>query len=224
MAPIQFGFLMVPYQALDSVGPLDVLHACSRPYLHILEQMGGPPGIADRGIDIEFHHINETMSPVTLTGRMSINPTTTCDDCPPLDYLLIGGPATFDLSPRFVEFIHEHVKRGKVLFTTCTGGIVAAAAGVLDGKNATTNHGAVPTAKHLFPKVKWTQEKQWVVDGQFWTSGGACAGMDMMANWVMENYDMDVAKGGFMVLDYEPRDVTKKMVFPQQRGVANGEK
>lgn len=66
--------------------------------------------------------------------------------------------------------------------------------------------------KQIRPQVKWTDEKQWVVDGKFWTAGGACAGMDMFAHWVMENYDQDVAEAGFAALDYEPRDVNAKLV------------
>ena len=77
--------------------------------------------------------------------------------------------------------MRERTKEVKTLFTTCSGGMVAAAAGLLDGVTATTNHGAVPLAQQLFSKVNWTREKQWVVDGKFWTAGGACAGMDMFA-------------------------------------------
>jgi transcriptional regulator GlxA family with amidase domain len=87
--------------------------------------------------------------------------------------------------------------------------MVAAAVGLLDGLNATTNHGAVALSQQLFPKVQWTREKQWVIDGKFWTAGGACAGMDMMAHWV-----------GFMALDYEPRDVNGKQV-PLRRHAPN---
>ena len=63
---------------------------------------------------------------------------------------------------------------------------MVAASGILDGIEATTNHGLVPIAQQMQPKVKWTTEKQWVVSegGKFWTAGGACAGMDMMAHWV----------------------------------------
>ena len=86
------------------------------------------------------------------------------------------------------------------------------AAGILDGKAATTNHMFVDMAKQIFPKVHWTKEKQWVVDGKMWTAGGACAGMDMMAHFVMEKYGMDVAGVGFEALDYQPRDVERKMV------------
>lgn len=84
--------------------------------------------------------------------------------------------------------------------------------GLLDGLNATTNHEAIAIAREFAPNVKWTAEKNWVVDGKFWTAGGACAGIDIIAYWVMENYDKDIAEAGFAALAYEPRDVNGKQV------------
>ena len=55
----------------------------------------GVPGCADmllKAIDIEFCHTNETMDPVIMTGGHRVLPATTCDECPPLDFLLAGGP------------------------------------------------------------------------------------------------------------------------------------
>jgi transcriptional regulator GlxA family with amidase domain len=215
MAPIQFGVLLIPFQLMDCAGPLDVLSSSSRKYIQEAEEFGGPRGLAEKAIDIEFHYIAETLEPVLHTANFQSVPSTTCATCPPLDYLLIGGPKPdymAQMPTAMVEFIRSRAKEVKLLFTTCTGGMVAAHAGVLNGKNATTNHGAVPIAKQIYPDVKWTAEKQWVVDGNTWTAGGACAGMDMMAHWVIENYGMDVAVAGFIALDYKPRDVEGKLL------------
>ena len=155
------------------------------------------------------------MEPVTHTAGFKSTPTTTIDKCPKLDYLLIGGPEPSYISglpAAMATFIRERSEEVKILFTTCSGGMVAAAAGVLTGKNATTNHGVVPIAMQMMPHVKWTADKQWVVDGKCWTAGGACAGMDMMAHWVNENYGSEVAEAGYMALDYEPRDIDGKRV------------
>ena len=99
----------------------------------------------------------------------------------------------------------------KGVLTTCTGGMVAAMVGVLDWKTAATNHQYLATAKELKPDVNWSS-KQWVVDGMFWTAGGALAGMDMFAHWVTENYGQDIAETGYLSLDFEPRDVNEKPV------------
>lgn len=178
----------------------------------------GFAGMTDKAIDINFHHINTTMDPVELSSDIKMLPTATCDTCPPLDILLVGGPdpLTFRIDERFAELVRTHVNAGKTLFTTCSGAWAVASSGILDGKHATTNHGLVEVAEQQYPKVKWTKEKQWVIDGNVWTSGGACAGMDMIAHWVMKNYGMEVAMMGFHALDFEPRDVNRNRVLLQQ--------
>ncbi|KAJ5517642.1 hypothetical protein LT330_006769 [Penicillium expansum] len=212
MAPIQFGVIMIPFQLSDVAGPVDVLSSSSISYLREFNN----PDIADRGIDIEFHYIGDGMDPVTHPAGFQSQPTTTLSACPKLDYLLIGGPSPnyiTNIPPAIASFVRERANEVKTVFTTCTGGIFASALGLLDGLNATTNHEAIAIAKQFAPNVKWTVEKNWVVDGKFWTAGGACAGMDMMAHWVMENYDKDIAEAGFAALAYEPRDVNGKQVI-----------
>ncbi|KAH6715717.1 DJ-1/PfpI family protein-like protein [Leptodontidium sp. 2 PMI_412] len=213
MAPIQFGILMIPYQMLDVAGPLDILSSSSKALISSYETAGFPrmEGLTEKAIDIVFHHINTTMDPVLMTANISLTPTTTVDACPPLDYLLIGGPdpMTFKLDERFAEFLRKHVAAGKGIFTTCTGALAISSSGVLDGRKATTNHMALELAKQMRPQVNWVKD-QWVEDGQFWTAGGACAGMDMFAHWVAKNYAAGISKLGLESLDFEPRDIEGK--------------
>lgn len=201
---------MVPYQAIDAIGPLDILNSGSVSSINALEASGFPipPGLSGKAIDITFHHISETLSPVHLyTANLSILPTTTCATCPVLDYLLVGGPdpMSYQLSKEFSDFIKKHVGAGKGLFTTCTGAICVAPTGILDGERATTNHMALDRARTLYPKVQWVKE-QWVEEGTIWTAGGACAGMDMMAHWVRTSYGEMITQLVLEGLDFEPRD------------------
>ena len=57
------------------------------------------------------------IDPVELTAGYKIVPTTTVDTCPPLDYLLVGGPDpfSFKLSDRFADFLRAHVAANKIL-------------------------------------------------------------------------------------------------------------
>jgi transcriptional regulator GlxA family with amidase domain len=102
-------------------------------------------------------------------------PTDTVDDPPELDHLLIAGPIpeTFKFPPKYVEFIKRHHAAGKTIFTTCTGASALASTGVLDGKNATVNNLEYKWISNRYPKVKWTKNKKWVIDGNIWTGGGA---------------------------------------------------
>jgi transcriptional regulator GlxA family with amidase domain len=221
MAPLQFGVLVYDFQAIDVIGPTDLVNSSSKAYLQALSGfMKIDPEVLSRTRDITFHHIGITRDPVIIaSSSITLVPTTTVDECPEVDILLLGGPdpVTFELHPKFADLIQNHVAAGKLLFTTCTGAAVAAAAGVLDGKNATVNHAVVPFVKQKFPNVNWTDEKKWVVDGNVWTAGGAVAGMDMFAHWLKDTFGLDVLILASSLLDYEPRDIDGILnVFPKR--------
>lgn len=211
MSPLQFGVLVYDFQAIDVIGPTDLVNSSSKAYLQACSSfMKIDPEVLSRTRDFTFHHIGVTRDPVILaSSSITLVPSTTVDECPELDILLLGGPdpVNFELHPKFADLIRNHVAAGKLLFTTCTGAAVAAAAGVLDGKRATINHAVIPFVKQKFPNVNWTDEKKWVVDGNFWTAGGAVAGMDMFAHWLKEKFGLDVLILGSSLLDYEPRDI-----------------
>ena len=221
MAPIHIGSLVYNYQALDVLGPFDLIGSGGK---HVLNAVAFYTNIdknlLNRAPEFVFHHIGETLEPVPLlTSSLIVKPTDTIDSCPELDYLLVGGPDVkdFELSPRYADFIRRHVASGKTVFTTCTGAGVLASTGVLDGKNATINNLEYEWVAKRYPKVKWTKEKKWVVDGNIWTGGGAVAGMDMFAYWFKEEFGMDMLVQGAKGLDYEPRDVDGLFrVFPQR--------
>lgn len=211
MAPIKFGALVFQYQAIDVVGPLDLLNGSSK---FIQGAVNSYTPIAEKVIasapEFEFYHIGETLEPVSLmSSSLVLQPTVTIEDCPPLDILLVGGadPGSFELLPKFADFIRRHAEGGGLLWTTCTGAAMVASTGVLNGKNATINNQEYNWVKERYPSVNWTKTTKWVVDGNIWTSAGACAGMDMTAFWLKENYGFDVLRAGAAVLDFEPRDI-----------------
>jgi transcriptional regulator GlxA family with amidase domain len=223
METLHFGALVYDYQLTDVFGPFDLLASSTKKMAEAMEFFDRrDEETLRRAPEFIFHHIGEALEPVRV-GSISIVPTTTVDDCPELDYLLLGGPwATFQLPLKYQQFIRRHVDANKTLFTTCTGSHVAALAGVLDGKNATINHLEYKWIKTNFPKVNWTNEKKWVVDGNIWTSAGAVAGMDMFAYWLQKNYGLAVLTQGALVLDYEPRNIDGVLDVLPKRYDANG--
>lgn len=210
MAALSIGALAYEYQSIDVIGLLDVLSSGSKMVSNVLKTYCPiSDTLTEQAPEVSFHHIGLTLDPVSQTGGVSIVPTTTLENAPELDILILGGPnpATFELKPEFAEYIRKHVAAGKLLFTNCTGSFVAAAAGVLDGKKATINNVEIGWVKKRFPQVNWTVETKWVVDGNIWTAAGAVAGMDMTAHWLKESYGYDVFLLSTMGLDFEPRDV-----------------
>ena len=63
--------------------------------------------------------------------------------------------------------------------TVCTGSILLAMTGALDGRQATTNKQDFRVTIPLGPSVDWVEEARWVRDGNIYTSSGVSAGMDM---------------------------------------------
>lgn len=211
MAPLRVGTLAFPYQAIDVIGPLDVLSSGADVTARLLNKFGPVSDeVLTKAPEFSFHHIGVDLSPVQLTAGLFLVPTCTVDDAPEdLDILIVGGPdpLSFELHPRFVDFVRAHVAAGKLLFTNCTGAFVVAQTGVLDGKTATVNNAEYEWVKKHFPKVNWTRETKWVVDGNIWTASGAVTGMDMVAHWFKETYGNEVMTFSTMGLDFEPRDI-----------------
>ncbi|KAL5622372.1 hypothetical protein FOBRF1_001622 [Fusarium oxysporum] len=211
MAFIHVGILVYDYQAIDVVGPVDLLHSANAGFLEVSKVFGPIDNDAiSHAPNFIFHHVGITKDPIHLfTSAITLTPTTTVDECPELDIILLGGPnpVGFVLHPKYLDIIRRHINAGKLLFTTCTGSAVLASTGLLDGKNATINHAEYKWAKETYPAVNWTRESKWVVDGNIWTGAGAVAGMDMLAHWLKEKFGEDILTYAARNLDYEPRCV-----------------
>jgi transcriptional regulator GlxA family with amidase domain len=104
------------------------------------------------------------------------------EDCPPLDLLLvpggIGTRAQVD-DVRLIDWLRGRSGELEVAMTVCTGSALLAAAGLLDGRRATTNKMFFAWPETTWPAVRWVREARWVEDGKFWTSSGVAAGIDM---------------------------------------------
>ena len=220
MAPrsISIGIPLYPWQALDIIGPVDILGNIS----HRMVSAYASPDVADKlaAPDISFHYIG-TESTLT-TANVHIAPTCSMSSCPKLDYLLLGGPDpafAMSLPKELKDFIIERSKEVKAIWTTCTGGIVLAATGLLDDTAATTNHHPMiqKAAGHVSPSTKWDWGTHWVIsknrDGvNFWTAAGAGAGMDMIAQWMREELENGetLLNISTQALEWQPRDIDGK--------------
>ncbi|MEK1844676.1 MAG: isonitrile hydratase, partial [Pseudomonas sp.] len=118
---LQIGFLLFPQvQQLDLTGPYDVL--ASLP-------------------DVKVHLIWKDLVPITASTGLVLKPTTTFDDCPPLDVICIpGGSGVGPLmeDEETLAFIKAKAAEARYVTSVCTGALVLGAAGLLKGKRATT--------------------------------------------------------------------------------------
>ncbi|KAL2258763.1 hypothetical protein VTK26DRAFT_7796 [Humicola hyalothermophila] len=195
------GIMLEEVQFSDVVG-MDMFGNLSRTYLDQVKDLDpGYAALAPQAPDIEFLFIATTLDPARLTPGLRFVPTVTYDECPrDLDILLIGGPLPTHRPPQADRFLKEAWPRTRVVLTTCIGSVWLASSGVLEGKRCTTNRGFLAAARKMHPEVEWLDQR-WVVEekefegeggkGELWTAGGAGAGIDMIANFLLENFDKD---------------------------------
>ncbi|MFJ5923168.1 GlxA family transcriptional regulator [Kitasatospora sp. NPDC092948] len=93
---------------------------------------------------------------------------------PPFDLTL----ATGTLAPGVAEAL-ALIRPGTRLISICTGAFVLAAAGLLDGRRATTHWALADHFRTLFPRVRLDPDVLFVDDGDILTSAGAASGVDL---------------------------------------------
>ncbi|KAF5338031.1 hypothetical protein D9758_014264 [Tetrapyrgos nigripes] len=181
--PVNFGVVIFPtFQALDVFGPLDALNVLSRSHhidLSIIAQTLDP---------VSTKYRDPSVNPLNSNFGESVVPTHDFSNAPPLDVLIIpGGLGTRaeDLDS-LIDFVRKVYPTLKYVLTICTGSWLAARAGILDGRRATSNKRSWSQTKVISPNVKWVSHARWVVDGNIWTSSGVAAGIDATLAFIEE--------------------------------------
>jgi transcriptional regulator GlxA family with amidase domain len=115
----------------------------------------------------------------------------------PIDTLVIaGGEGTRRMAtdPRVIAWTRDAAKRSRRVTSVCSGAFVLGAAGLLDGRRATTHWAWCDTLASLYPEVEVERDAIFVVDDPVYTSAGVTAGMDLALALVEEDLGADVAR------------------------------
>jgi transcriptional regulator GlxA family with amidase domain len=112
------------------------------------------------------------------------------------DVAVIAG-APVDPRPgeqeRLVAWLRRHGPRIPTIVSICTGAFVLAAAGLLDGRRATTHWLVMDELAARHPAVRVVDEGIFVRDGRVWTSAGVTAGIDLALALVEQDHGRAVA-------------------------------
>ncbi|MFQ6397187.1 GlxA family transcriptional regulator [Nocardia sp. KC 131] len=95
--------------------------------------------------------------------------------------------------PSAVSDALARIRSGTRIVSICTGAFVAAAAGLLDGRPATTHWNHAELFHRTFPKVHLDPDVLYVDDGDLLTSAGAAAGIDVCLHLVRRDHGSEVA-------------------------------
>ena len=186
MSLFNTGFVIFPeVTQLDFTGPLQVLSRLPQSAIHI---------------------VAKSALPVPSDCGLSLVPTHTFTNCPPLDLICIAGGsegvAAIINDRETIEFVRRQAGAAKYVTSVCTGAFVLGVAGLLKGRRATT-HWAYTD---LLPLVGATYEKARVVkDGNVITAGGVTAGIDFGLSIIAEIAGETTARKIQLGVEYDPR-------------------
>lgn len=183
-AKLELGMVLFPgFTMLDLIGPQTILsmHANS-------------------------HFIAHSLAPVEADSGGALVPTATFETArAEFDILFVPGglgtePAMRD--PAILAFLKDRGSRAGYITSACSGSLVLAAAGLLDGYKSAC-HWALYSALEQFPKVEVVRERV-VVDRNRLSGGGVTAGIDFGLTLLAELRGEDVAKTTQLMIEYDP--------------------
>lgn len=125
------------------------------------------------------------------------------------DTLIVPGlnNPMMPIADEVLQVLQVAAARGARIASICTGAFVLAAAGLLDGRRATTHWLAAPQLASRYPKVVVDPNVLFVDGGQVLTSAGAAAGLDLCLHMVRRDYGavaaIDAARLAVMPLERE---------------------
>ena len=174
--PISVGiFIFNDVEVLDFTGPFEVFfitrkqEAGEKQYLYSVCLIGLTDGT------------------ITTRGGMEVRPHFSINSHPQLDRLIIpGGYGTRALmhDESLINWLGSFNPRSTRLASVCTGSLLLASAGHLDGKSATTHWTVLDMMEETFPKVKVDRNRHVIIDEEVFTSAGISAGIDLALQMV----------------------------------------
>lgn len=180
---------------LDLVGPVQVLSG-----LETFEELFGAQ---------PRHHVvvaGETLDTWPTDTPLRVAATTTLDEVPHPDIVIVpggGAPTLRQLgNERLLDYLRTADQTAEIMASVCTGALILAAAGLLDGRRATTHWGYHRFLDRL--GATYVPER-WVEDGHYMTGAGVSAGIDFALHLVERLADADTARAIQLAIEYDPQ-------------------
>jgi cyclohexyl-isocyanide hydratase len=167
--------------------------------------------------DTRIYWLWKSLEPVRSNDGLTILPDTTFDDCPSLDVLCVpGGPGQIEMmaDAEVLAFLQKQAKMAKFVTSVCTGSLILAAAGLLQGYRAGCHWAFLDQLAMLGVEVS---TERVVVDRDRITGGGATAGIDFGLVVVSQLCGEETAKTIQLLLQYDPQPPFKAG-SPEQAG------
>ncbi len=175
------GVLIFPdFQLLDASGPISTFEIAARyagaaPAIRTMAVTPGPVR-STSGVEMLARGLKPSGAITTLivAGGEGVDTAATCE--------------------RTLAFVRAMAKRGVRIASVCSGALILAEAGLLDGRRATTHWQRTRQFVAAYPKVKLEADRIYTRDGNIWTSAGITAGIDLSLAMVADDYGDEIAQ------------------------------
>jgi cyclohexyl-isocyanide hydratase len=154
------------------------------------------------GWDIDL--VAASMEPVRTERGLTILPTQTRETAKPSNILVVPGGSGIDqamLDPDWIAYARREADHAQYVFGICTGSLLLAATGVLEGRTA----GGHWLSRDLLAKFDVVpSHERMTIDGKFYTSGGVTSGIDMALRVVADIAGEVTARKIQLAIEYDP--------------------
>jgi transcriptional regulator GlxA family with amidase domain len=179
--PRTIGLLIFPdFQLLDAAGPITAFEIAGRyggdAYdLSVLSARGG--------------QVRSSSSVALSTIGLS--------EAPALDTLIVAGGDGVDQAardPLALDYVRAALGRTRRVASVCSGALLLAEAGLLEGRRATTHWSRTAQFARRYPKVRLEPDRIFTRDGMVWTSAGITAGIDLCLALIADDLGETIAR------------------------------
>jgi transcriptional regulator GlxA family with amidase domain len=181
-------------EVLDFCGPFEVFSVTGR---------------WDNVNPFDVYTVAEKSEPIMARNNLSVNPRYTVSDCPQPHILLVpGGYGTRKEmhNTTLIDWIKDCSQETELLLSVCTGALLLAKAGLLEGLEATTHYAAIELLRENAPNTTIHENRRVVDNGKIILSAGISAGIDMSLYVISKllGKDQAVKTAHYMEYDWNP--------------------
>lgn len=190
--PLEIGiFIFDEVEVLDFAGPFEVFSLAKKsdnPLCHVST-------------------VAATLKTIHARNGLKVSPDSTFSDHPIFDVLIIpGGYGARELEikkPDTLHWIKNQKPKVPIMASVCTGSLLLAECGLLDGRKATTHWMRLDRLENEYPKVEVIRGVKFVDDGDIITSAGISAGINMSFHLLTRLFHRDIAKRVARDMEYD---------------------
>jgi transcriptional regulator GlxA family with amidase domain len=185
-------FVFEGAEELDWAGPWEVLSAWAHQW-------------PDDGVEV--FTLARASREIRCAKGLRVIADRTWDEAGPLDLLVYpGGRGTRAHleDPSILAWVRSLAAAGTTLASVCTGSLVLAKAGLLDGRPATTHWSTIDLLGTLGHAIEVRPDARYVDDGDILTAAGVSAGIDLALHLVARFHSPDRARDVRRYIQYDP--------------------